>query len=71
MILTNLKTMNRDSIRKIFMRTITIIMILTNIRTKNRDFKVKESLMTNIIKIKILLRILAKVKEIYNLNNQR
>lgn len=63
--------MNRDSIRKIFMRTITIIMILTNIRTKNRDFKVKESLMTNIIKIKILLRILAKVKEIYNLNNQR
>ena len=54
MILTNLKTMNRDSIRKIFMRTITIIMILTKIRTKNRDFKVKESLMTNIINIKIL-----------------
>ena len=71
MILTNLKTMNRDSIRKIFMRTITIIMILTKIRTKNRDFKVKESLMTNIINIKILQRILAKVKELYNLNNQR
>ena len=71
MILTNLKTMNRDSIRKIFMRAITIIMILTNIRTKNRDFKVKESLMTNIINIKILQRILAKVKELYNLNNQR